>query len=309
MPETRGSEIEQLKAQLEELKLRMQQQGNQVNLVQIPDPIKNMSEFSGNRRELSAWLEELDEIYDDYVIKGHNGAPDTFDGHFLRAIKNKIKGEARTILCANGNPKTIAGIKKILIDNYGDQKDLTTNLTLLFHLKKGEKNNLKFFNDTKELNTRLKSNLQMSPLTVNELLDVITIAKYLDNIGEPLASIIRQSNPQSLEAAYQAVCVNQNAETRYRPIKNYDKSKHDTHGAKTGNPNYGGSSHSAKPYHKPTTEKKPPTHRKIKTEANANEVDDNVSDVSEEEVEEEEVSSEEYDELNFQRVRVKKVKT
>ncbi|XP_062710622.1 uncharacterized protein LOC134288766 [Aedes albopictus] len=97
MPETRQSEIEQLKAQLDDLKKQMLHQGNQVNPFVIPDPIKNMSEFTGNRRELSAWLEELDEIYDDYVIKGQDGAPDTFDGHYIRAIKNKIKGEARTI--------------------------------------------------------------------------------------------------------------------------------------------------------------------------------------------------------------------
>lgn len=303
MPDTRQSEIEQLKAQLEELKLLMQQGNHQVNPFQIPDPIKNMSEFSGNRKELSAWLEELEEVYDDYAIKGENGAPDILDSHYLRAIKNKIKGDARTILCANGNPKTIMGIKKILIENYGDQKDLTTNLTLLFHLRKGEKNNLKFFNDTKELNTRLKTNLQLKPMTVNELIDIITITKYLDNIGEPLASIIRQSNPKTLEAAYQDVCINQNAETRTKPFRNYEKPKHN------GHPNYGGTNQHAKTYFKPATERNPPTNRKIKVEANANEVNDHASDLSEEEIEKEEMSSEECDELNFQRVRVRKTKT
>jgi hypothetical protein len=316
MPDTRQSELEQLRAQLNELRLQMQQGNQQANPFVIPDPIKNMSEFSGNRRELSAWLEELDEIYGDYAIKGQNGAPDSLDSHYLRAIKNKIKGEARTILCANGNPKTIVGIKKILTENYGDQKDLSTNLTLLFHLKKGEKNNLKFFNDTKELNTRLKSNLHSNPMTTSELLDVITITKYLDNIGEPLASIIRQSNPKSLEAAYQAVCVNQNAETRTKPYRNFEKSRYESHAPKHGSPNYGGTSHSAKPYSKQTTERKPPTNRKIKVEANANEINDRASDTSEEEEEEEEeivedkeIQNDECGEVNFQRVRVKRMKT
>lgn len=309
MPETRQSEIEQLKAQLDELKLQLQRQtqGNQVNPFVIPDPIKNMSEFSGNRRELSAWLEELDEIYDDYVIKGHNGAPDTFDGHYIRAIKNKIRGEARTILCANGNPKTIAGIKAILLENYGDQKDLTTNLSLLFHLKKGDKTNIRFFNEIKEINTKLKSNLQTKPLSVNELLDIITISKYLDNIAEPLASIIRQSNPSTLETAYQAVCVNQNAETRNKPVR-YDKNQRSfSNFTKPGNSNNGSSSHPPKPYYRPpierTTDKKTPTHRKMKVEANVNELGETASEHSEEEIEEV-VSSDECDELNFQRVRV-----
>lgn len=41
MPETRKSKIEQLKAQLDELKMQMLHQGNQVNPFVIPDPIKN----------------------------------------------------------------------------------------------------------------------------------------------------------------------------------------------------------------------------------------------------------------------------
>lgn len=311
MPETRQSEIEQLRAQLDELKIQMQ--GNRVNPFVIPDPIKNMSEFSGNRRELSAWLEEIDEIYDDFAIKGQDGAPDTIDSHYIRAIKNKIKGEARTVICANGNPKTIPGIKKILIENYGDQKDLTTNLTILFHLKKGDRSSLKFFNDTKELNTRLKSNLQTNPMSINSLIDTITITKYLDNIGEPLASIIRQSSPKSLEEAYQAVCVNQNAETRCRPMKNPDRHKFHSPGVKNSTPKgaakYGSTSKdNYKPPNDRVTDRKVPTYRKIKTEANNNELDDDTE--SEEEIEEvEEISNDEHDELNFQRVRVIKRKT
>lgn len=53
-----------------------------------------MSEFTGNRRELSEWLEELDEIYDDYVIKGQNGAPDTFDGHYILPLRRPLQKRA-----------------------------------------------------------------------------------------------------------------------------------------------------------------------------------------------------------------------
>lgn len=71
-------------------------QGNvQVTKFKLPDPIKNMSEFSGNKKELSAWLEELDELYEMYVLKGDEGAPDTIPGHYRRAIKNKFTGDAR----------------------------------------------------------------------------------------------------------------------------------------------------------------------------------------------------------------------
>lgn len=104
----------------------------------------------------------------------------------------------------------------MLIENYGDEKDLTTNLSTLFRIRKGDKSNLRFYNEVKETNTRLKANLQSNPLTAHEIIEIITVAKYLDNIPEPLSSIIRNSKPKTLEEAHQAVLLNQNAETRVK---------------------------------------------------------------------------------------------
>lgn len=211
-----AEEIEQLKATVAELQELIIGNGN-YDKFKLPDPVRNMSDFTGNKKELAAWLEELDELYDMYIVKGSKDEPDYFPAHYMRAIKNKIKGDARTVLCANGNPNTIPGIKMILIENYGDQRDLATNLSHLFHMKRGERNNLKFYSDMKELSSKIKTNLNLNPVKINDLIEMIIITKYLDNIGEPLASIIRQSKPATLEQAYQAVCINQNAEARNRP--------------------------------------------------------------------------------------------
>ena len=248
MPETRNQEIEQLKAQVAELRnlltdeaashevqhLRDQvadlrsriNQGPDIDLYRIPDPIKFLSEFSGNKKELNAWLEEVDELFQAFKVKGENGSPDTLNSAYLRAIKNKIKGDARTQLCANGNPNTIPGIKKVLLEQYGDQHDIATNLSALFHVRKGEQGQQKFFNTVKEVNTKLKANLQTNPLSACELIEMISVTKYLDNIGEPLASIIRSKGPKNLEDAYHFVVLNQNAEHRTKPITKYKPQWH-----------------------------------------------------------------------------------
>ncbi|XP_062551054.1 LOW QUALITY PROTEIN: uncharacterized protein LOC134216039 [Armigeres subalbatus] len=217
MPETRQSEIEALKAEIEQLKALMTS-GNSSKFT-IPDPIKNVSEFSGSKKELSSWLREVDELYEMFKIKGANGQPDSLSSMYIRAIKNKIRGDARAIVCANGDPDTIVGIKQILLEQYSDRFDFATNVSTLFNIKKSDKSHLKFFNECKEINTRLKSNLNSNPITGKEIIDILTVTRYLDNIGEPLSAIIRLSKPKTLEDAYESVCINQNAEIRSRPAK------------------------------------------------------------------------------------------
>ncbi|XP_055623367.1 uncharacterized protein LOC129766797 [Toxorhynchites rutilus septentrionalis] len=221
------------------------------------------------KKELPAWLEELEEIYQMYLVKGDNNAPDTIPSHYMRAIKNKIKGDARTVLCANGNPNTIPGIKRVLSEIYGDQKDLATNLSHLFHMKRGDRNNHKFYTDVKELSTKIKMNLSLNPLQTNDLIEILIVTKYLDNIGEPLASIIRQSKPTTLEDAYQSVCINQNAEVRNRPSYSKFPRQKDNYKDK---PNSNGEAKSNPPRFKPAAK---PFH-KNKAEVHNNEVNDDT---------------------------------
>lgn len=306
MPGTRSEEIEQLKAHVAELQEKLMGNGN-YDRFKLPDPIKNMSEYTGNKKELAAWLEELDELYEMYVIKGEEDEdPDTMPSHYLRAIKNKIKGDARTVLCANGNPNTIPGIRRVLVENYGDQRDLATNLSHLFHVKRGDRNNLKFYNDMKELSSKLKTNLSLNPIEINNLIEILILTKYLDNIGEPLASIIRQSKPVTLEEAYQAVCINQNAEARNRPA--YSKYPHQQRDSNYKNKFTSNGDGKPDPRFKSTT--KPSTQHKYKpkvevhnheAEEKSEEDDDILSDIDNDDSNNEDVTDIQQ---NFQSVHV-----
>lgn len=317
MPETRGQELEQLKAIVAELKTKIDAQtssevqqlrdqvaqlqnqlsNSNVDMFRIPDPIRHLSEFTGNKIELNAWLDEVREIYDLFRIKGENGNPDSMNSSYIRAIKNKIRGDARAVLCANGSPNTIPAIIEILKQNYGDQRDFATNVSILFNIKRGDKNHNKFYNEVKELITKLKANLHAHPLTALEIVDLISVTKYLDNIDEPLGSIIRSRQPKTVEDAYHFVSINKNAETRAKPFKNKFVGSAKINTAppvQQQRPN--------KPFKRYTNNNAP------RAEHNSNEVnieeenDDDDSVETDNDVDNVELQ----DELNFQTVRIKK---
>ncbi|XP_062551311.1 uncharacterized protein LOC134216438 [Armigeres subalbatus] len=293
MPETRASEIEALKAELEQLRILLTVGSS--SKFSIPDPIKNLSEFTGNKKELSSWLREVDELYEMFKIKGANGQPDSISSMYLRAIKNKIKGDARAVVCANGDPDTISGIKQVLLEQYGDHRDFATNVSALFNINRKDKTHLKFYNECKEINTRLKANLSSNPISEKQIIDILSVAKYLDNIGEPLASIIRQSKPQSLEEAYEAVCINQNAEIRSKPFKFHSQSKPQSQ------PGSSGSNNNNNYYGKTNANGNKFAYRKVhhskpRAEHNNNEVD---VDISDDEENDENVNAVQSDDSNF----------
>lgn len=314
MPETRAGasknagadddDLEQLRLQIAQLQSIIQ---GTANVYHIPDPIKQLSEYSGSKRELNAWLQDVDELYEEFKVEGKNGAPDTFNTHYFRAIKNKLKGDARSIVCANGNPNTIPGLKRVLREHFGDQRDFVTNLNFLFHIRKGDRSHNTFYNDIKELNTKLKSNLQLHPMTAREMLEVLTVTKFLDGISEPLASIIRNSKPKTLEDAYQAVVINKNAEVRKPP----QKQKIPFRKPETGHASKLDRSYKSKQQQRKISSHAP---HKSRGEVNHNEVEDEEEE-EEEEVElsaeerEKEESSSECDDVNFQEARVKKRNT
>lgn len=118
-----------------------------------------------------------------------------------KSYKNKVKRHARAILCANGDPDTIYAIKQVPIEQHGDHRDFATNVSSLFNIRRGDKSHLRLYNDCKNTNTRMKENLPLNPISVRQIIDVLSLTRYLDNIGEPLAAIIRQLKPHSLEDA------------------------------------------------------------------------------------------------------------
>lgn len=89
------------------------------------------------------------------------------NAYYLQAIKNKVKGEARVVLCTNGNPSTIPEIKRVIMQHYGDKRDIPTNINLLFQMKKSDRTHQFFFHRRKRIGdeNEVKRSAEPSTLT------------------------------------------------------------------------------------------------------------------------------------------------
>ena len=100
-----------------------------------PDPIKNLSTFNGRRSEALAWIEDTQQTLN--LFDGYQHDPSY--PQIIRAVKCKIIGDAKDVLIAAGNPNDWPSIKNILLQAYGDRRDLTSHIQSLFYAKRATK--------------------------------------------------------------------------------------------------------------------------------------------------------------------------
>ena len=122
--------------QLENAQLRAEQQhrnnqadnvvgavaARQTDIFRIPDPIKTIPSFDGNKKQLNSWLttaERTLRLFRDRVS-------DDVYSLYEQTIINKIEGKARDTICVNGDPITFTEVAEILRTMYGDRKDMAT---------------------------------------------------------------------------------------------------------------------------------------------------------------------------------------
>lgn len=185
-----------------------------------PDPIKNIPNFSGNRKETLAWIEdteqtlELFEEYEDDLLKYKQ---------IMRVVKSKIIGEAREVLIASGNPKEWDDIKQILLNSFGDKRDITSHIQSLFYVKQGKLNLNDYYHKVKAIDTAIKTSAaqmkdyKTSTEAVNKLISLMTLTRYVDGLnGEQLSMFVRSYKPQTLEEAHDVSMQHSNAAYRQK---------------------------------------------------------------------------------------------
>lgn len=169
-----------------------------------PDPIKNLPNFSGNKKETQAWIQDVESTLD--LFRRYVGRP--MYPQFIRAIKAKIIGEAKEILIASGNPNTWEEIKDALLNSYGDRRDLTSHLQSLFYIKQGKKTLTEFYNKIKAIDTSIKATASTmddyrgSTKAINNFISLITLTRFIDGLNENVSMHVRSCRPETLEDAY-----------------------------------------------------------------------------------------------------------
>lgn len=88
------------------------------NSLRIPDAIKDLPKFDGNQKLLYEFLNNVEEIL--LYIRGTDNTP--YGQILLRAIRNKIEGQANEVLNMYGTPLIWDDIKTNLILHYSDKR-------------------------------------------------------------------------------------------------------------------------------------------------------------------------------------------
>lgn len=183
-----------------------------------PDPIKNLPTFSGDKRETLAFIQEVEETLE--LFESSKGEP--IYAHIIRAVKGKINGEAKAIVIAAGNPTNWDDIKEVLLNSYGDKRDLTSHIQSLFYTTIGKNSLTEYYNKIKRIDTAVKSTANSTQeflgatRQINAFVELISTTRFIDGLDEKLSMIIRSHKPKSLEEAFSYATQYSNASHRQK---------------------------------------------------------------------------------------------
>lgn len=178
-------------------------------LFKIPDPIKSLPVFEGNRKQLTAWLQTAENTLN--FLKPH--VNDTLFKMYVTAVTNKIAGKAKDILCLAGNPDDFDVIKDILTNALGDRQELSTYKCQLWQNKMSEGISIqKYHQKTKDIIQSIKNLAKQKQLykdnwqAINAFIDEDGLAAFIAGLKEPYFGYAQAARPTDIEDAYAFLC-------------------------------------------------------------------------------------------------------
>lgn len=182
---------------------------NLEHLYKIPDPIKSLPVFEGNRKQLSAWLTTAENTLNLFKDRVN----DTLFNMYVTAVTNKIQGKAKDIICLAGNPQDFNAIKEILTNALGDRQELSTYKCQLWqnHMSDGMSVQ-KYYQRTKDLVQNIKTLAKQKEIyknswqAINEFIDEDCLAAFIAGLREPYFGYAQAARPNDIEDAYAFLC-------------------------------------------------------------------------------------------------------
>lgn len=181
----------------------------QADLFRIPDPVKSIPAYDGNRKQLNSWLttaENTLQIFEPIVSAQVYSI-------YLQAVVNKIEGKAKDILCLAGNPTSFDEIKQILTHAIGDKQELSTYKSQLWQNKMQDTTSVhKYYQRTKEITQNIKTLSKQNETyrthwnAINSFIDEDSLAAFISGLREPYFGYAQAARPKDLEDAYAFLC-------------------------------------------------------------------------------------------------------
>lgn len=112
---------------------------------------------------------------------------------------------------------------QVLLNSFGDKRDITSHIQSLFYIKQGKLNLNEYYHKVKAIDTAIKTSAghmkeyKSSTDAVNKLISLMTLTRYIDGLnGEHLSMFVRSYKPQSLEEAHDVSIQHSNAAFRQK---------------------------------------------------------------------------------------------
>lgn len=164
-----------------------------------------MPTFDGNPRLLYEFINNVEEIL--LFIRGTNRTP--YGQILLRAIRNKIEGQANEVLNMYGTPLNWDNIRENLTIHYAyEYKRTETSLIRDLHNLKQNKGPFeKFYSEMVEIQSTLCNNILLHEgdrnvvLVKKSLYAEMCLNSFVSGLRDPLGASIRAMKPQTLAEA------------------------------------------------------------------------------------------------------------
>uniref|UniRef100_A0AAG5CPY3 Gag protein n=1 Tax=Anopheles atroparvus TaxID=41427 RepID=A0AAG5CPY3_ANOAO len=175
----------------------------------IPDPIKSLQPFEGNRKQLSAWLNTAENTLN--LFKGK--VPHDLYCTYVTAVTNKISGKAKDILCLAGNPQDFDQVKEILISSLGDRQELSTYKCQMWQNRMTDSMNIHhYYQTSKEIVQNIKTLAKQNAKylahwdAINSFIDEDALAAFIAGLRAPYFGHAQAARPKDIEDAYAFLC-------------------------------------------------------------------------------------------------------
>lgn len=179
------------------------------DMFRIPDPIKSIPTYDGNRKQLQSWLtatENTLKVFENLVNA------QTYQ-IYVQSVLNKIIGSAKDVVCLAGNPQDFDNVKIILIEAFGDRQELATYKAQLWANKQNDDMNIhRYYKRTKEIMQNIKTIAKQNVdynnnwTVICKFIDEDVLAAFISGLKHPYFGYAQASKPDNIETAYAFLC-------------------------------------------------------------------------------------------------------
>lgn len=204
--------VENLQAQINDLARRLaerqivEQVDAAVKYTQLPDTLKYLPEFTGDKNTLTTWIDTVERT----LILCQESEGSAVYQMWLGHVRNRVVGKANKALLTKNCPLNWTTMKQILNKHFSSKRILSNIVSDILVLKQNSLSLKNYISVCEELYYELNTNIYQDQINAGHecaIMRVMTITitnAFIDGLNYDLPRLIRTSKPESLEDAFKA---------------------------------------------------------------------------------------------------------